>query len=265
MKHIINQFTGEKARKAAIIILVLIYFLRLINLDQDLPPWGVGAYQPVDEGAYAMLAINMQNFGVINPISPEATGIEIGSYTPPSLRSNILGNLFSYIGLSLLGDNYFGLRMPYVLLGFINLMLFFIILNTMRKKYGTGQDREKWLVVGAFFCMVTDFSFFIASRTVEPSLVRMAFSQLVFLTLLKLPDSYRLRFFLMGILITTSVFLIYITNVFLYLAIGLTLLYILRTKGRDKFISATGYFILGCLLIYALSEMYFYFFGKLLH
>lgn len=260
MKHIINQFTGEKVRKATIIILVLIYFFRIINLDQDLPPWGVGAYQPADEGAYAMLAINLQNYGVINPISPEATGIGYGSYTPPSLRTNILGNLFSYIGLTLLGDNYFGLRLPYVLFGFINLMLFLIILNIMRKKYGTGQNIEKWLVVGALFCMVTDFSFFLASRTVEPSLVRMMFSELAFLTFLKLPDSYRLRFSLMGILITTSVFLIYITNVFFYLAMGLTLLYILRTKGRDKFLSATGYFILGCLLVYALSEMYFYFF-----
>lgn len=259
MKHIINQFTGEKARKATLIILVMIYFLRIINLDQDLPPWGIATYQPADEGAYAMLAINKQNYGVINPISPESTGMKYGSYTPPSLRTNILGNLFTYIGLSLIGDNYFGLRVPYILFGFINLMLFLIVLNILRKKYGTGRNVEKWLVVGALFCMVTDFSFYIASRTVEPSLVRMIFSQLIFIALLKFPDSYRLRFFLIGILISISVFLIYITNVFLFLAMALTLLHILRTKGRDKFFSSTGYFILGCTLIYVLSEMYFHF------
>ena len=48
-------------------LFILFLITRLLFLDADLPPWGVINYQPADEGAYAMMALNKYNYGKISP------------------------------------------------------------------------------------------------------------------------------------------------------------------------------------------------------
>lgn len=47
------------------ILLVLLFLLRFLKLDIDLPPWGIVNYQPMDEGQYATMALNEYNYGIL--------------------------------------------------------------------------------------------------------------------------------------------------------------------------------------------------------
>lgn len=51
----------KKIMWVMIIILCCLYFLRAFNLEQDLPPWEIGHYQPADEGAYCFWQLIMRN------------------------------------------------------------------------------------------------------------------------------------------------------------------------------------------------------------
>ena len=90
-------------------LVISIYFLRILNLDQDLPPWGIGYYQPVDEGSYSLLALNYTHYGYLNPTTIGDISYEVN--TPLQTRTNIFGNILSIISLSLFGNNYYGFRL----------------------------------------------------------------------------------------------------------------------------------------------------------
>lgn len=235
-------------------ITVLLFSVRVINLDSDVVPWGTANYQPIDEGSYSILAINHQNYGTINP---DESVSKYPFYTPSHVRTNIIGNLFSYIGLQIFGDNYYGLRIPYVFMGSVNFLVFALLLLEIRKQYGNKSIGELWMILGILLYLANDYIYLVASRVVEPSMVRLIFVQLVVYIFMKLKESYRLRFFLIGGFATISVFGVYITNVFLYLACLITLLYIWRDKGKKYFIQSFSSFISGCLLVYLLCEVYY--------
>ncbi len=41
---------ATKVFALALVLICLLFCLRVIHIDQDLPPWGVVTYQPIDEG-----------------------------------------------------------------------------------------------------------------------------------------------------------------------------------------------------------------------
>lgn len=235
-----------------------IYGLRIMNLDQDLPPWGVGVYQPKDEGFYSILAINEFEYGAINPLNPLVEGESYPMLMQEHGRINILGNLLHMASFHLLGDNYYGLRMPMVAIGFLNLLILGLILLQLRKRYGRGTMLELWGILGMLFLTSMHFYFYLSSRTVEPSTLRMLFAQLTLLIWLCLEKRKNSCFFLMGICVTTSVFLVYITNIFLYLAVGLLLLFLWRTEGTKVFLKSTLWFALGSFLMFAMAWVYYF-------
>ena len=57
---------ATKGFALVLVFICLLFCLRVFHIDQDLPPWGVVTYQPIDEGQYAAPAINLQTFGVVN-------------------------------------------------------------------------------------------------------------------------------------------------------------------------------------------------------
>ncbi len=256
-----NTLKNKRNDKALLIIAALLlaalYWVRVINLDQDLPPWGVGLYQPKDEGCYAILAVNEMEYGQINPENPllkEGLG---PMYVQEHIRVNYLGNLLEILSFRLFGDNYYGLRSPMLLIGFCNLCVMALVLLQLRKRYGKGESDELWMILGLLMLMSTHFYSYLSSRTVEPSTLRMLFAQLVFLAWLKLQDRRRLCFFVMGMLITASVFLVYITNVFLYLAVGILLIMIGATEGWKNFWRGAIWFVLGIVPVFFAAEIYY--------
>lgn len=259
MRDRFYRLTGSRFLLVVAFLAVFMgYWLRVINLDQDLPPWGVANYQPKDEGCYAMLAVNEWEYGTIAPEVPLAAGESRPMYIQEHVRINYLGNLLEIAGFHTLGDNYYGLRMPMVLLGFFNLILAAAVLILLRREYGQGTRQELWGICFLLLLLSLHFYYFISSRTVEPSTLRMAFVQLSILIWLVLKKHHCICFFLQGIVITVSVFLVYITNVFLYLAAALLLLMVWKTDGRRMFFSCTVWFCAGSILMLALAEIYYF-------
>lgn len=254
---------GQKAAASRILmvfaalLLVGLYSLRLIHLDQDLPPWGVGYYQPKDEGCYAIMAINEWEYGAINPSDTAQTGADFPIYIQEHVRINFLGNLLEMISFHLLGDNYYGLRAPMVLIGCLNLLLTGGILLLLRRRYRRKSSAELWGILGILLVTAFQFYYYLSSRTVEPTTLRMLFTQLVLLIWLLLEKRRGLCFFLMGAVITVSVFLVYITNVFLYLAAGLLILALWYKEGLKSFLKAAVWFTAGALLFFMIAEAYY--------
>ena len=241
----------------AAVLLLALYWLRLFNLDQDLPPWGVGMYQPKDEGCYAILAINEMEYGKINPENPLMDKSVGPMYVQEHIRVNLLGNLFEMLSFRTFGDNYFGLRFPMVAIGFCNLCLMAVILLLLRRQFGKGDNKELWMILGLLLFVSVSFYYFLASRTVEPSTLRMLFAQLTFLIWLTLNKRRRLCFFLMGLCVSTSILLVYLTNAFLCLAVGILLIMIGKTEGPKHFFNGTVWFLLGFIPVFAAAELYY--------
>lgn len=240
-----------------IIIFVALFSLRCVYLEQDMPPWGLTSYTPVDEGSYSILALNQYNYGTINPTNLD--GI-YDFHTPSHVRVNIIGNYISYISLNIFGDNYYGLRMGYILFSLINLLLLFLILRTLMLKYSIDRNENKKLLSVLMLYMLCDFSFFVSSRVVEPSIVRMLFVQLVVLTFLKLQNRKRIRLFLTTFIATLSIFAVYVTNVFLLLSIGLIIIYFGIRDGKKEFWWYVLSGILGFVFALVAVQAYYYLF-----
>ncbi|TXT18479.1 MAG: Uncharacterized protein FD133_841 [Erysipelotrichaceae bacterium] len=233
-----------------------IFLFRSYNLDADLPSWGMTTYQPIDEGQYVMMAINEIEYGTWRP---DTVDLDVNYYTPEHMRNNVIGNVIAYVGLKVFGDNYYGIRMGSVLLGFINFGLFIMILFELKKKYGSGNRRELLFIMGISLYTVTEFTFLIASRVVEPSILRMLFINLTIYLFLKLKEGSYSKYFLLGFLSVLSVFAVYITNIFLVLAIGLFVLLKLIKNDKSNFFMSFFGFCSGSAFAYILCELYYYF------
>lgn len=256
------MMVSENTKNTTVLRRVLIICLivaglgaRFLFLEADPPAWGISFYQPADEGPYAYLAINYKTYGTFNP-STEATG-GYSTWVSENFIMNIVGNLCNVAGFKILGNNYYGLRVPYVIISFINFILFAFLLNKLRKRYRPDDSQAiDWMLLILLWIAV-DFSLLLSSRFVEPSAVRMTLTLIIAIIYVSFPESNRLRYFFTGFLITFSCLLVYITNIFLYLAIGVVLLYIVRTKGFRYFKNAAIWFVAGCAVCFILAELYY--------
>ncbi len=250
----INKKSVERTSLLIIVAFIALFSLRILFLDQDMPPWGITNYTPVDEGSYSILALNAVNYGEINLTNSE---LPYKGYTPPHVRVNIVGNVVSYLSLQLFGDNYYGLRMAYVFFGALNFIVFSLNLNLFKSKYGTKSKFDKYVVIFAQLYLLFDFIFFISNRVAEPSLVRMLFLQLMIYAFLKLEGKSNLQFLVCSMIGTVSVFGVYITNIFVFMALGLVAIINDYTVSK-KIIGKSVLSVFGGFLItLACLEMYY--------
>lgn len=199
-----------------------IYFItRLLFLDADLPPWGIINYQPVDEGTYSMMALNLYNYGDVTPVIFNG---DIEYIISPHLRTNIIGNTIIYISLKLFGDNYWGLRVSSVICGAIILLIFFLVINALLSQYKMNDKTRHWVNLICLFYFMLDFDFIMACRVVENSIYRLLFLMLIIFLFVKINKKVFNKFMFITTVATLSVFGVYITNVFIYLAIFITLI-----------------------------------------
>ena len=229
---------------AAFVALLAVFSLRLCNLDCDLPSFGISLYTSLDEGTYAAMALNKYNYGVVN-----CESLPTPSATPHAHRNNLIGNAATYCSLRLFGDTYFGLRFPSVMWSLGTLLLMAIIL--LRR---LPQSRfRNLIVVAALAVPVLDFQFLMASRVVEPSVVRMFFVTLLS-AILVVPRRSRLSLFMAGFVATVSVVLVYVTTVFVGLPLAVLLAWLLKRKSYGEAASL----VLGSLVAFALGELYYW-------
>lgn len=227
---------------------------RLLFLDADLPPWGIINYQPVDEGAYAMLALNQYNYG---NISPEIFGGDIEYITSPHIRANILGNILIYICLNIFGDNYWGLRMSSVFCGFIILLILFLTMNILLSRYNVKDRTRQWVNWGCLFYFMLDFNFVMACRVLETSIFRLLFIMIIIFLFMIYNKKIFWKFTLMTFVATLSIFGIYITNVFVYLAILIVLIGYGKKYGKSYFKNGFLGMIFGGILGLLPLEIYY--------
>ena len=251
-----NIAENKKIYWVFVTIIFALFLVRIVNIDQDVAPWGVSIYQPADEGPYAYLAINEKIYGTIQPTIME-NGEKISMLISNNFITNIVGNGLNIAGFHLFGNNYYALRIPYVLIGLVNLILFWLLLRKVQKIYGKGNSIGVWAELALLLWMVLDFTFFNASRIVEPTSVRLIFVQLTALIFLSKPDNHTTRFLWMGLVITFSCFLVYITNAFLYLAVGLVMLIRIPKNKAKTFWKEMLWFVIGCGIMFVVAEVYY--------
>lgn len=235
--------------------LSLIFLVRIYNIDCDLPAWGIINYQPMDEGQYATMAINKYEYGSIRPDIKE---MPVDFLTCAHIRTNFFGNLLIYIGMVLFGDNYLGFRISSVFVGFLSCALFVLILSKLNKKYSINK-KGLLPMFAILFC--TDFAYLVASRVVETTIYRTFFLLLIILVMLiEHGETYRTitRYFMAGFLAVTSVFAVYITNIYIVVALFLAVLVINR-KNRKEVMQGLMGFIAGCGCAFVVCEVYYYF------
>lgn len=239
-------------------ILILLFSIRIIGLDADTINWGILNYQSTDEGVYNYLALNQINFGKINP-----DFIELGTvqqYTAEHVRTNIVGNFFSFIGIKLLGDNYYGFRISSVICVALIFLLIYLILVEIGRKYNSLNNNFYISCYLILFYLLFEFTFLGASRITETSIWRLLIIELVIYIFIR-PLKESIKYFLIGFFAVFSVFGIYITNLFFAFSTGFLILCVLwnRHNSWKKIIS--HYLIGGCIAVF-LCELYFRFFWQ---
>lgn len=132
MNKIIHIVKSKKSYFLILGLLLLLFFVRLIFLDGDIPPNSLLDYSPVDEGIYGNLALNTINFNSINPNS--YFGVDFINMSGQVIL-NFIGNIFIMIGLFVFGDNYFGFRIPIVITTLITFIIIYAIFIEIEKKY----------------------------------------------------------------------------------------------------------------------------------
>ena len=235
-------------------ILALVYFLRVLNIDADLPPWGVLGYQPIDEGIYSALAINAYNYGTLSLADIYPGGYSLVS--SQDIASPIM-NLVVYLGMKLFGDNYFGFRVGSVVIGFVSLLVIYSLTCRLFEKCETIAPYKWAASFLAVLIMTISFVFYNASRIVEPSIYRMLSVLLVAWFFAGSRYTLPVRSFFIGLLVIGSVFFVYATNVFLGVAVigYLVLLILQKRSGEARTYLLWGF--VGCFCAYLPAVLYY--------
>ena len=143
----------EKRIKWIIIfVLTIIYFMRVFFLDADVKSFLLAQVQPVDELYYNELAVKIYRYGISNIIN--------GTWSQPSVanaRTFLLPNLLVALSLKIIGNNYYGLKIPYVLMGYVVGIFLYKCAKEMAKSY-------KEIIFFVMMLYIFDFNVFMLSR-----------------------------------------------------------------------------------------------------
>ncbi|WP_122642473.1 hypothetical protein [Luxibacter massiliensis] len=208
-----HKFDNKKSKcryvfNILLLIIFAIFLLRVVGLDRDLPNFGLTFYQAKDEGTYSTMSILYYHYESLTA----ADNMEI--VIAPTFRANIIGNLLQFFTMKLLGDNYYGFRMPYVLIAFGITLLIYLTFNKIIELYKL-PTASKWMTLPIILYIVFDFSFLMSSRCVENSSVRALVTILCIYLWIKYSYDLRKRYFWLGFLSIISIFFVYYSNVHL--------------------------------------------------
>jgi len=165
--------TGEHPRfwlVALSVATVAFLVTRFLVLDRDLPPWSLSQYSPIDEFTYVLPAFNLHHYGTWTyQIAPWAQA--------EGWPMNVAQTVLSAITLELGGYTYVGFRASSVAFG---LVAFLTILDVARRRAsaavesGAARPLAIAVVLSIGVLLLLDFSFLIAGRIIEPTIVRLA-------------------------------------------------------------------------------------------
>lgn len=229
-----------------------LFFLRLMNLEVDLPAVGIGLYQPIDEGLYSRMALSFNIYGDLHNAGGYIT--ELAS----TFRANIFGNFAQVITLELLGDTYWGLRFPYVCFAFLQYIYIMKTVNLISDQHNIQYSSRNILIFGISIYILCDFSFLLLSRVVENSNIRALSVAVAIYYFLKYENNVKKKYFIQGFIAVLSVFFIYFSNVSLVLALIIIFISLIfnRRWGEAKQMFLNSF--VGGFLAYVLVCIYYY-------
>ena len=221
-------------------------FLRIIILENDLPPRVITDIYAVDELYYTIPAFNLYNYNKFSYQEqlPFKTKNDAGA-------GNTLQNITTYFTLLIFGNNYYGLRMASVIISLFSILLLFLIFRKI------DQENLK-LALFLLFYFGIEFSFLIASRSNAPVNFRI-FSLVLILYIVFLIKDYMKLSFMLGLLSTISIFFVYFHNLFIWAAslFSIIIYSYLNKKSTDKKIYINIIlFFLGTIMSVVLFNMF---------
>lgn len=245
-----NLFQKGIVQKIIYVLLFLLFFVRIINIEADIPQTYLVDYSSTDEGIYANLALNLQNWGTLmHPL--KVSGITLKHN--PQIILDIIGNLVTYVFMYIFGDNYYGFRLGVVFIAFLTVVFIIISIRNLKKNYGI---KNYYFEIFTLIFLDTSFIFYSASRVVEPTIFRLFFSAIILWTFVSVRKN-SLKSFLIGFFTTISIFLVYVNNTFLILGILIYILILFFMKQKKEAIQNIIYGSIGAVSGILLSEVYY--------
>lgn len=230
-------------------MLFLLFSLRIFNLDCDLPPFGISYYQSIDEGLYSKMAINFYKYDSL------LNTADFSLYTAPNYRANIIGNILQYISLKILGNNYYGFRIAYVIIAMLALFLIIKTVEEITKQYGISVKNSRFFILSIMIFVIADFSYLMMSRTVENSNIRVAILILSIYIFVKANTKY--RYFLLSFIGILSIFLVYYSHIVTIATASVLVLNSLFRKNWEHSKKIIIQYLLGILLGIIIAELYY--------
>lgn len=193
-------------------ILTLIYSIRLLYLDSDGLAFGLGQISSFDEGYYNELGIQISREAFI-------TILKNGLQDPhvANARTFFISNVLVGISLKIFGNNYWGLRIPYVLMGWISGFFLYLL---VRKIVPQSYLIHLFVLIQYVF----DFNIWILSRgavTVVPCMLASTIMAWGFISI----KENRKRWLFLGFVGVCSLTLVYMGLPFLLILTGEFLLF----------------------------------------
>ena len=232
-KSIMNRITldGILANKLFLYSIIIVFLcLRFCNLNQDAPSMMISSICEEDEAYYSVEGINQYNVEHNRYIK----GFEKSMIAPLLIYSKSI----TYICLNIFGNNFYGLRVPVVLISILFLLFLFKTFKLINPDYNS-------LNILLLFLLFSDFFVYIFSRYHNPQIYSMLCISIVIWQIAKYNFESINSLIFIGFVATFATLSVYIYNIFLPLGIGLFLLYLSCSLKKVKYVTA---FSLGCLL-----------------
>lgn len=193
---------GGNRRRLMLLLLIPVFLAsRLVFLESDIPEWEVTLYSPIDELYYTQVAFEM-----VHPTKTLA-GFDIHD---DLLAINLAETYVTALSLKLVGDTYYGVRLPSVVAGAI---AFFLFTWFFLGRFGAAAGG-----LGGLF-LLADPGFILSNRVAEPTIFRLAAATVVIAYVIRVVRGGRaLDPIAMGFISTAGWLFVYPTNAFLMLA-----------------------------------------------
>lgn len=251
LKSIQTFLVKDRVFYGLLAIIIALFFLRLLNLECDLPGFGIALYQPFDEASYSRLSLNYTLYGSLDQIN----GYSIT--TGDTFKSIVVGNAFQALSFAVFGRNYYGMRLPYTICAFLSGVFLCWAAYKAASRYGLQKNDARALLLCIAAMVLFSFPFLMMSRVVEGSCIR-ALGASVFVWLLVIThQGRRIRYVALGFLSVSLIFFVYFSNVAPLFGIAAIIVYHLARKNGRQALRCLLYAGIGVLAALALAELYY--------
>lgn len=245
------------SKKYLLVVYVLIaisILMKLLYFDIDVPDYDIVKYEGGDEFYYCLNSINMERYQqIITPIVPfDRVDFGIGGVYIKSL---------SYLGMSIFGNNYYGIRFGVFLIFIISGLLLYKLTLLLSKRV-MNLDQRMALLTSALVLLLFSFDFtvMLGSRIVEPSIGRMMVLLVtLYLAIGVFKNNSILKSAYFGAFIAFSIGYNYLNDA--YLVLFAVVLYALAAK-ENGFVQTGKYFfgfLSGALIIFVVYNVHVYY------